>query len=272
MADLTDPAVRRSQPSSGSATAAMQPRRLAAGGLIDRALPLSFTFDGRRIDRLCRRHARLGAARQRRAARRPLLQVSPPARHPHGRPRGAERAGRAAHAAPAASPTPRRPRSSSTTASRPRARTAGRRSLRPAGGELAALARSSSPASTTRPSCGRRHSGRRSTSRSSAAPPASAAPAACPTPTTTRRPARICDVLVVGAGPAGLAAALAAGRAGARVILCDDGLRPRRTASCRTSCEIDGRPAADWASSAADELRLAAQCPPDGPHHGVRRL
>ena len=31
-----------------------------------------------------------------------------------------------------------------------------------------------------------------------------------------------CDVLVVGGGPAGLAAALAAGRSGARVILCDD--------------------------------------------------
>lgn len=35
-----------------------------------------------------------------------------------------------------------------------------------------------------------------------------------------------CDVLVVGAGPAGIAAAVAAGRAGARVILADDGVRP----------------------------------------------
>ncbi len=32
-----------------------------------------------------------------------------------------------------------------------------------------------------------------------------------------------CDVLVVGSGPAGLAAALAAGNSGARVILCDEG-------------------------------------------------
>ena len=31
-----------------------------------------------------------------------------------------------------------------------------------------------------------------------------------------------CDVLVVGAGPAGLAAALTAAEAGARVILCDE--------------------------------------------------
>ncbi len=35
-----------------------------------------------------------------------------------------------------------------------------------------------------------------------------------------------CDVLVVGAGPAGLMAALAAGRSGARVILCDDQAEP----------------------------------------------
>jgi sarcosine oxidase subunit alpha len=34
-----------------------------------------------------------------------------------------------------------------------------------------------------------------------------------------------CDVLVIGAGPAGLMAALAAGRAGARVILADEGFR-----------------------------------------------
>ncbi|MCF3642532.1 sarcosine oxidase subunit alpha family protein [Rhizobium sp. TRM95111] len=35
-----------------------------------------------------------------------------------------------------------------------------------------------------------------------------------------------CDLLVVGAGPAGLAAALTAGRAGARVLLLDEGERP----------------------------------------------
>lgn len=62
-----------------------------------------------------------------------------------------------------------------------------------------------------------------------------------------------CDVLVIGAGPAGLAAALAAGRAGARVILCDDDARMggRLLAERR---EIAGAPAADWLAATLDEL------------------
>ena len=42
-----------------------------------------------------------------------------------------------------------------------------------------------------------------------------------------------CDVLIAGGGPAGLAAALAAGRAGARVILCEEDIRARRSAAQR---------------------------------------
>jgi sarcosine oxidase subunit alpha len=43
-----------------------------------------------------------------------------------------------------------------------------------------------------------------------------------------------CDVLVVGGGPAGMSAALAAGRTAARVILCDDGPpRPPSSTRCR---------------------------------------
>src|SRR5690606_21086896 len=54
-----------------------------------------------------------------------------------------------------------------------------------------------------------------------------------------------CDVLVVGAGPAGLAAALTAGRAGARVILIDD--QPEPGGSLLWSQEtIDGQPADQW--------------------------
>ncbi len=60
-----------------------------------------------------------------------------------------------------------------------------------------------------------------------------------PIRTATRRRIAFCDVLVIGGGPAGLAAALAAGRAGARVILCDEdfALGGRLLAERR---EIDG--------------------------------
>ncbi|WP_406857790.1 sarcosine oxidase subunit alpha family protein [Alsobacter sp. KACC 23698] len=62
-----------------------------------------------------------------------------------------------------------------------------------------------------------------------------------------------CDVLVVGAGPAGLAAALAAGRSGARVILCEQDfeLGGRLLSDRRV---IDGRPAGDWARDVVAEL------------------
>jgi len=51
------------------------------------------------------------------------------------------------------------------------------------------------------------------------------------------------DVLVVGAGPAGLAAAIAAGRAGARVILVDDGPRPGGGLLSTPERIVDGTPA-----------------------------
>ena len=62
-----------------------------------------------------------------------------------------------------------------------------------------------------------------------------------------------CDVLVAGGGPAGLIAALAAARAGARVILAEDSasfgghLKGRRYT-------IDGKPAMDWAADVVAEL------------------
>jgi methylglutamate dehydrogenase subunit C len=62
-----------------------------------------------------------------------------------------------------------------------------------------------------------------------------------------------CDVLVIGAGPAGLSAALAAGRVGARVIVCDeDFLLGGRLNSER--CFVDEKPGAAWAREAAEEL------------------
>ncbi len=67
-----------------------------------------------------------------------------------------------------------------------------------------------------------------------------------------------CDILVIGAGPAGLAAALAAGRAGARVILADEDARPGGRLLAETH-EIDGRPGAGWAADAAAELASLPQ-------------
>ena len=62
-----------------------------------------------------------------------------------------------------------------------------------------------------------------------------------------------CDVLVVGAGPAGLAAALAAARAGARVVLVDEQAEPGG-ALLGLKEEIDGKPALDWVAAALAEL------------------
>jgi len=61
------------------------------------------------------------------------------------------------------------------------------------------------------------------------------------------------DVLVIGAGPAGLAAALAAGRSGARVVLCDESFEfGGRLLSERR--EIDGAPADAWLAAVKAEL------------------
>ncbi len=62
-----------------------------------------------------------------------------------------------------------------------------------------------------------------------------------------------CDVLVVGGGPAGLAAALAAGRSGARVILADE-QSEFGGALLGQKETIGGRPALDWVAAAVKEL------------------
>ena len=78
-------------------------------------------------------------------------------------------------------------------------------------------------------------------------------------------------MLVAGGGPAGLSAALAAGRAGARVILCEEDFRlgGRLLSDGGT---IDGMPAADWVASALAELAAMPDVRIMTPHDGVRRL
>ncbi|GAA0313223.1 sarcosine oxidase subunit alpha [Sphingomonas oligophenolica] len=62
-----------------------------------------------------------------------------------------------------------------------------------------------------------------------------------------------CDLLVIGGGPAGLAAALTAGRAGLRVILADEDVRPGGRLLAE-HLEIDDTPGAAWAELVVAEL------------------
>ncbi|HVW67465.1 MAG TPA: 2Fe-2S iron-sulfur cluster-binding protein, partial [Steroidobacteraceae bacterium] len=68
-----------------------------------------------------------------------------------------------------------------------------------------------------------------------------------------------CDVLVVGAGPAGLTAALAAAATGARVILCDE--QPELGGSLLSepvderAARVEGVPAATWIARAVAKLK-----------------
>lgn len=62
-----------------------------------------------------------------------------------------------------------------------------------------------------------------------------------------------CDVMVVGAGPAGLAAALTAARGGARVIIADE--QNEFGGSLLNGKDIlDGKPASQWVSAVVEEL------------------
>lgn len=63
-----------------------------------------------------------------------------------------------------------------------------------------------------------------------------------------------CDVLVVGAGPAGIAAALSSARAGARVIVCDEQPEMGGALLVDTHCSIGGQTAQDWLAAALREL------------------
>ncbi|MEZ5818983.1 MAG: sarcosine oxidase subunit alpha family protein [Hyphomicrobiaceae bacterium] len=65
-----------------------------------------------------------------------------------------------------------------------------------------------------------------------------------------------CDVLVAGAGPAGLAAALAAAEAGASVIVADEQAELGGSLLSETHVAVEGVPAWEWLSSVL--LRLAA--------------
>ncbi|WP_127114157.1 sarcosine oxidase subunit alpha family protein [Shimia sediminis] len=72
-------------------------------------------------------------------------------------------------------------------------------------------------------------------------------------PDTYEKAFAFCDLLVIGAGPAGLMAALTAGRAGAEVILCDEDSVMGGRLNGETY-EIGGQSGQDWAARAVAEL------------------
>ena len=72
-------------------------------------------------------------------------------------------------------------------------------------------------------------------------------------PDTYEKATAFCDVLVIGGGPAGLTAALNAGRSGARVIVADENFALGGRA-IDDAAEIDGKPAAQWVAAAEGEL------------------
>ncbi|MGH6763525.1 MAG: sarcosine oxidase subunit alpha [Phyllobacterium sp.] len=63
-----------------------------------------------------------------------------------------------------------------------------------------------------------------------------------------------CDVLVIGAGVAGLSAARAAAEAGAKVILCDEQPEAGGAFHYENSIAIDGQPGFEWAQGVAARL------------------
>lgn len=76
-------------------------------------------------------------------------------------------------------------------------------------------------------------------------------------PDTYEKAHAFCDVLIVGGGPSGLAAAVSAGRCGARVILCDEDfvLGGRLNGDRR---EIDSVAGTEWARQIESELQSLA--------------
>jgi len=83
--------------------------------------------------------------------------------------------------------------------------------------------------------------------------------AADPDPDHYEKANAFCDVLVIGAGASGLAAALAAARSGARVILCEEDFRLGGRLLAERY-EIDGAPAIDWVQAAEAELESLPDC------------
>ena len=228
---------------------------------VDRSRRLRFRFDGRALAGCAGDTLGFGADRQWRASRRPLVQISPSARHRCGRRGRAERAGHDQIAATKRAPrrTCARRRWSSTRASWPQARIVGLRSPF----DFAAVRRFARSA----------HSGglllqdfhvaaaALETGCTSHDPRAGGARAALRSPDPDRYTRRYahCDVLVIGAAPPGLRSRARGRRMRRAGHLCDEqaelgGSLLSRDAGNST---IDGAPRIDWLAEAAAALARA---------------
>ena len=78
-----------------------------------------------------------------------------------------------------------------------------------------------------------------------------------PDPDRYQRTFAHCDVLIVGAGPAGLAAARAASASGARVVVCDENPSPGGSLLAETEAGIESVSARDWLAKTVAALRNA---------------
>ena len=81
-----------------------------------------------------------------------------------------------------------------------------------------------------------------------------------------------CDVLVLGGGVAGLAAALAAAETGARVIVCDEQPEVGGALRFESGATIDGQDGYAWAQATVAKLSGDGQCHGADAHDGVRLL
>ena len=223
------------------------PFRTATGGRIDRAARLRSPSTAR-LRGLRRRYAGLGAARQRRASRRPLVQISPAARH-LGRRRGTERAGRprarrrALHAQPARDPD-RAVRRPASPTSQNRWPSLGSTSARSAIGSRRCFPAGFYYKTFMWPPVRRTGPGNASTSRRSA-PPAGLGDA--PTRAGPRRlRAAFCPLRRAGGRrrPGGARGRAGRGGSGARVILCDEQAELGGSLLAETRATIDGVSAA----------------------------
>jgi sarcosine oxidase, subunit alpha len=83
------------------------------------------------------------------------------------------------------------------------------------------------------------------------------APPREPDPDRYQRTFDHCDVLIIGAGPAGLGAALAASQSRARVVVCDENPALGGSLLAEAEAEIDGKSALRWLEETLAALRSA---------------